>query len=283
MLEDIEKRFCNITKISGKGMQEFPINRPDDFGDQKQETIKELSDKYGFVPTPLYLVDIMIAKEQKKLKANSVTCDFCAGCGQYTVRLLRYLKNKFDIDVEDFLINNHYLTELQPENCAALVYIFGPKINLYVGDSMNLKYSTEEDKGIVFFNDKTKVWEHNTLIDGLLTKETFNTNKQFLSFIFNNYKDSNKIVEFVNKIKSGEIELKKNEEDEHVEEITVEKVPEVIEQIKAQDEPKKKTKEKKVVVVIEKEIKEPEKPKFVGTVRLKGAKTHKPKNRLKKR
>ena len=239
----------------------FPFKK-DTYKEQKQETIKELSKKFGFVPTPIFLVDAMICMEIKNLKADSITCDFCSGVGQYTIRLLRYLKNKFDIDVEQFLTNNHYLTELQPENCAALVYIFGPKINLYVGDSLNLKYSTEDDKGILFFNDKTKVWEHNTLIDGLLTKETFNTNKQFLSFIFNNYKDSNKIVEFVNKIKSGEIELKKNEEDEHVEEITVEKVPEVIEQIK---EPTKEDtfelvaeEEKKPV---EKKVKKETKPK----------------------
>ena len=255
MLEDIEKRFCECTKLSNKGIEVFPIKKPKDFSVQKQETIKELSDKYGFVPTPLYLVDVMIAGRQDELNVDSSTCDFCAGCGQYTIRLLRYLKNKFDIDVENFLTNNHYLTELQPENCAALVYIFGPKINLYVGDSMNLKYSTEQDKGIVFFNEKTKVWEHNKLFDALLTKETFNTNKQFLSFIFNNYKDSNKIVEFVNKIKSGEIELKKNEEDEkHVEEITVENVPEVIEQIKAQDKPKKIITPKKEKVEVIKEV-----------------------------
>ena len=240
-LEDIERRFKECTKLSNIDLVQFPILKKD-YKQQKQETIEELNKKFGFVPTPIFLVDTMIVMEQKNITKNSTTCDYCAGCGQYTVRLLRYLKNKFDIDVEQFLTNNHYLTELQSENCAALVYIFGPRINLYVGDSMNLKYSTEEDKGIVFFNDKTKVWEHNKLIDTLLTKETFNTNKQFLSFIFNNYKDTNKIVEFVNKIKSGEIELKKNEEDEHVEEITVEKVPEVIEQIKEQNKPKEEVK-----------------------------------------
>lgn len=251
-LEQIEQRFCETAKLN-VDLSIFPFKK-DTYKEQKQETIKELSKKFGFVPTPIFLVDAMICMEIKNIKADSITCDFCSGIGQYTIRLLRYLKNKFDIDVEDFLTNNHYMTELQPENCAALVYIFGPKINLYVGDSMNLKYSTEEDKGILFFNDKTKIWEHNTLIDGLLTKETFNTNKQFLSFIFNNYKDSNKIVKFVNKIKSGEIELEKNEEDEHIEEITVEKVPEVVEQIKAQDKPKKIITPKEEQIKVVKEI-----------------------------
>lgn len=243
-LKDIEQRFCEITKLN-LDLSIFPFKK-DTYKEQKQETIKELSKKFGFVPTPIFLVDVMICMEIKNLSVDSITCDFCSGVGQYSIRLLRYLKNKFNIDVEQFLINNHYLTELQPENCAALVYIFGPKINLYVGDSMNLKYSTEDDRGIVFFNDKTKVWEHNKLIDALLSKETFNTNKQFLSFIFHNYKDSNKIVEFVNKIKSGEIDLKKNEEDQHVEEITVEKVPEVIEQI---NKPTKEEVNKEVKIV----------------------------------
>lgn len=277
-LEQIENKFKECTKLSNINLVQFPILKKD-HKVQKQETIDELSKKFGFVPTPIFLVDTMIVMEQKNITKDSTTCDFCAGCGQYTIRLLRYLKNTFNLTDEqilDHLKCRHVFTELQLENCATLIYIYGKDINLFVGDSRNLKYMTNEH-GIVFFNDKTKVWEHNTLIDGLLTKETFNTNKQFLSFIFNNYKDSSKIIDFVNKIKSGEIELEKNEE--QVEEITVEKVPEVIEQIKAQEEKPKK--EKKVVVVIEKE-KEPEKPKFVGTTRLKGAKTHKPKNRLKR-
>lgn len=258
VLNDIERRFCECTRLSNKGIEVFPIKRPEDFSVQKQETIKELSDKYGYVPTPLYTVDAMIATQHKNLSPSSITCDFCAGCGQYTVRLLRYLKNKFDIDVEQFLTNNHYLTELQPENCAALVYIFGPNINLYVGDSMNLKYSTEDDKGILFFDEKNKKWFNDTLIDKLLVKETFNSNREFLSYLFNNYKDKNKIIEYVTKIKNDEIVAKPKEE-KQVEVITIEKVSEVVKQIKEQDKPKEEVK-------VVKEIK----PKKQATTKKKG-------------
>lgn len=254
-LEQIEQRFCEVAKLD-IGLTVFPIKK-EDYKEQKQETIKELSKKYGFVPTPIFLVDTMICMEMKNLKATSTTCDFCAGVGQYTIRLLRYLYNKFQIDVEDFLKNNHYITELQAENCAALVYTFGPNINLYVGDSMNLKYSDEEDKGILFFDEKNKKWFNDPLIDKLLIKETFNSNREFLSYLFNNYKDKNKIIEYITKIKNGEIVAKPKEE-KQVEVITVEKVPEVVKQIKEQDKPKEEfkleqeeVKEEKVKVVKE--------------------------------
>lgn len=250
-LEQIEQRFCETAKLE-MDLTVFPIKK-EDYKEQKQETIKELSKKYGFVPTPIFLVDTMICMEMKNLKTSSTTCDFCAGVGQYSVRLLRYLYNKFQIDVENFLKNNHYITELQAENCAALVYTFGSNINLYVGDSMNLKYSDENDKGILFFDEKNKKWFNDKVIDALLTKETFNSNREFLSYLFNNYKDKNKIIEYVNKIKSGEIKPKEKEE-RQVEVITIEKVPEVIKQIKAQDKPKKIITPKKEKVETIKEI-----------------------------
>lgn len=254
-LDQIEQRFCEVAKLD-IGLTVFPIKK-EDYKEQKQETIKELSKKYGFVPTPIFLVDTMICMEMKNLKASSTTCDFCAGVGQYTIRLLRYLKNKYQIDVEDFLKNNHYITELQPENCAALVYIFGPKINLYVGDSMNLKYSTEDDKGILFFDEKNKKWENNSLIDKLLVKEDINTNREVLSYIFNNYKHSKKIAEYIQNY-DFEGYKKKQEEEKQVEVITTDKVEEVVKQIKEQEKPKEEfkleqeeVKEEKVKVVKE--------------------------------
>ena len=264
-LDQIEQRFCECTKLE-MNLSTFPIKK-EHYKEQKQETIKELSDKYGFVPTPIFLVDEMIGMEQDNLSKDSITCDFCAGCGQYTIRLLRFLYNKFQIDVEDFLKNNHYITELQAENCAALVYTFGTNINLYVGDSMNLKYSDENDKGILFFNEKNKKWENNSLIDKLLTKKDINTNREVLSYIFNNYKHSKKILDYIQNY-DFESYKKKKEEEKQVEVITVEKVPEVIEQInepikeniKEQDKPK----EEKVEVVKEDKPKKQAKPKKKG-------------------
>lgn len=198
-LQQIEQRFKQITKLD-IDLSKFPIKR-EDYKEQKQKTIKELSDKYGFVPTPIFLVDTMIAMKHKRFTKESVTCDYCAGCGQYSVRLLRYITNIHKMDINQFLQNQHYFTQLQLENCAMLVYIFGPNINLYVGDSKNLKYSDQDDKGILFFNEDEQRWEHNDLIDKLIQKDIIKNNKDYLSFIFNNYKDKGKIIEFLNNIK----------------------------------------------------------------------------------
>lgn len=218
-LEQIEKRFCETAKLE-MDLTVFPIKK-EDYKEQKQETIKELSKKYGFVPTPIFLVDTMICMEMKNLKATSTTCDFCAGVGQYSIRLLRYLYNKYQIDVDDFLKNNHYITELQAENCAALVYTFGPNINLYVGDSMNLKYSDEKDRGILFFDEKNKKWFNDKVIDALLTKSDIATNREFLSYLFNNYKDKQKVIEYVNKIKNGEFNKPKEDVKVEAKEIVI--------------------------------------------------------------
>lgn len=274
-INELENRFSECTKLDFSLVQ-FPIHR-EDYKEQKQETIKELSDKYGYVPTPIFLVDEMIEMEQDNLTKDSITCDFCAGCGQYTIRLLRYLYNKFNINVEDFLKNNHYITELQAENCAALVYTFGTNINLYVGDSMNLKYSDEDDKGILFFDEKNKKWFNDKVIDALLTKSDIATNREFLSYLFNNYKDKQKVVDYVNKIKSGEFNKPKEEVKVEAKEIVVNTVlnddkvkdeSKSVQEVKENKTPSKKE-EPKVVVVTK-------------TVRLRGAKSLKPKNRLKR-
>ena len=52
----------------------------------------------------------------------------------------------------------HYFTEFQFSNVAKLIYIFGPSINVYVGDSLNMKYSGEDESGLLFFNPKIKKW-----------------------------------------------------------------------------------------------------------------------------
>lgn len=259
-LEEMEKRFCEITNLDVT-LSTFPFYKST-HKEQKQETIEEFNKKYGFVPTPIFLVDAMICMEQKKISPSSITCDFCAGCGQYTIRLLRYLrfvyKNKF-MDVDGFLRNNHYMTELQLSNCACLVYIFGPNINLYVGDSMNLKYSDEEDKGILFFNKDKKIWEQKEAVNNLIFKYEDNLNA--LVDVFKNY---NKIEEEIEHEITVSMKLERyekiakyyNKKDEQVEVITVEKVPEVVKQIKEQDKPKEEVK-----VVKEDKPKKQTKPK----------------------
>lgn len=136
----------------------------------------------------------------KEITNKTITCDLCAGYGQFTIRLLRMLNNIKHIDPINFLYNNHTLTELQLPSCAKLIYIFGPNINLYVGDSLNMKFSDENDKGILFFNETNKQWIHNDLLDQLLTLKIVQNNLKLLLFIFDNLNNSNILNTLKNKL-----------------------------------------------------------------------------------
>ena len=142
----------------------------------------------------------MIHMKIKDINPQSKTCDLCAGYGQFTIRLMRILYNKFHMNVEDWLKNVHTMTELQMESCAKLVYIFGSDINLYAGDSLKLEYSDENDKGILFFNEENKRWYNNKLVDELIYKNIVKNNLKLLIFIFENYKNENKLLKLKEKL-----------------------------------------------------------------------------------
>ena len=165
-IELSESRFKKVT-----GLVDIDLTLPSipKGLDSRQKTSKESTKTLGFVPTPLWLVDEMLEPEMDKLDFNSTTCDACAGCGQFSIRLMRKLHNKFldmgvikekvDCWIEKcWLQKQHYFTEFQFSNVAKLVYIFGPQINVYVGDSLNMKYAKENENGLLFFNDKRKEW-----------------------------------------------------------------------------------------------------------------------------
>ena len=165
-IRDTESRFKEVTGLFDIDLTlpSIPKNL-----DSRQKTSKEETKLIGFVPTPLWLVDKMLEPEIGKLDFNSTTCDACAGCGQFSIRLMRKLYNKFlgmgvmkekvDCWLEKcWLPKQHYFTEFQFSNVAKLVYIFGPSINVYAGDSLNMKYAGEDDHGLLFFNKKRKKW-----------------------------------------------------------------------------------------------------------------------------
>ena len=149
-IDQIEKRFKEITELHDIDLTKSLIKKAD-YKVQQVKTRKEKSKNFGEVFTPLFLVDIMILMKFKEMTPETKTCDLCSGYGQFTIRMMRMLYNKFHMNVEEWLKNVHTLTELQMESCAKLVYIFGPDINLYAGDSLKLEYSDENDKGILFF------------------------------------------------------------------------------------------------------------------------------------
>ena len=153
---DIESRWKEVTGLQHLDLSVSHFQKGDD---QQQQTTKEEYENWDFVCTPLWTVDEMI-ETNLAIKLNSNTCDACCGCGQFSIRLMRKLYNKYpcEFDVNDWLKNHHTFTEFQFSNVAKLIYIFGTNINVYIGDSLNLKYSTEEESGLLFFDYKNKKW-----------------------------------------------------------------------------------------------------------------------------
>ena len=162
----IESRFKEVTGLTHLDLSTPHFERGDD---QQQKTTKEEYKQFGFVTTPLWLVDEMLEPEIPNLTLTSTTCDACAGCGQFSIRLMRKLHDKFiNMGVVEEKVNDwitkvwlpklHYFTEFQFSNVAKLIYIFGPQINVYAGDSLNMKYAKDNESGLLFFNEKRKSW-----------------------------------------------------------------------------------------------------------------------------
>lgn len=162
----IESRFKEVTGLTDIDLTlpTIPKNL-----DSRQKTTKEETKVLGYVPTPLWLVDEMLEPQIPNLTLTSTTCDACAGCGQFTIRLMRKMYNKIremgasedkaNVWIQKVWLSKlHYFTEFQFSNVAKLVYIFGPQINVYAGDSLNMKYAKDEDSGLLFFNEKRKSW-----------------------------------------------------------------------------------------------------------------------------
>ena len=162
----IESRFKEVTGLTDIDLTlpTIPKNL-----DSRQKTTKEETKVLGYVPTPLWLVDEMLEPQIPNLTLTSTTCDACAGCGQFTIRLMRKMYNKIremgasedkaNVGIQKVWLSKlHYFTEFQFSNVAKLVYIFGPQINVYAGDSLTMKYAKDEDSGLLFFNEKRKSW-----------------------------------------------------------------------------------------------------------------------------
>lgn len=165
-ISTIEFRFKEVTGLTDLDLSVRHFEKGDN---QQQKTTKEQYRTHGWVCTPLWLVDEMLEPEIPNLTLTSTTCDTCAGCGQFSIRLMRKLHDKFikmgvvDAKVNSWITNVwlpklHYFTEFQFSNVAKLIYIFGTSINVYVGDSLNMKYAGDNDSGLLFFNAKEKKW-----------------------------------------------------------------------------------------------------------------------------
>lgn len=157
-LEDIEQRFKEVTGLTEIDLTKFPIKK-EDYEIQSPKTNKEKSKKHGEVFTPIFLVDEMI--EMDDINPNKKYLDLCAGLGQFSIRLLRALTNKYpDFDLDKFIAQKLFLNQIQKESQQKLKYIFSGKLNMYCGDAFNLKYSQNTDRGILVFNEATKRWQN---------------------------------------------------------------------------------------------------------------------------
>lgn len=195
-IKQIESRFLEVTRLS-MDLSKWPI-RKSDYKEQQQITSKEDSKIFGFVTTPIYLVDAMIA-QKKDLNPEQTTLDLCAGCGQFSIRIMRRLYNKFEIDVRKWLKEKHSFSELQMNNCAKLVFIFGPEINLYCGDSRKMNELQDDACGIMFYENNK--WTQISEVNELLKDRRVYKHLKLLEFIFENHNNVNKLRKLIEKLK----------------------------------------------------------------------------------
>lgn len=158
-IKAIENRFLEVAGLEGD-LSIYPLTEATHL---QVKTNKEKSNEFGEVFTPLWLVDKMVEQVTTSWTSNKTTLDMCAGYGQFTVRMIRKKyevckKNKEKFDLNKFLYETHSFNELQISSCIKLVYIFGDKINLFIGDSRKLVELDEDDKGIMYYSPSQNKW-----------------------------------------------------------------------------------------------------------------------------
>lgn len=156
LISNIENRFKEASGLEGD--MDCPFLTKENH--MQVKTDKEKSDKHGEVFTPLWLVDKML--DQFKLadwrRPNLTTFDLCSGYGQFTIRMLRrrylYLKEcGKSLNIPEILSEYHLFAEIQPGSCFRLLYIFGTKIRLLIGDVTEMgKLPDDAEHGIWVFN-----------------------------------------------------------------------------------------------------------------------------------
>ena len=89
-IEAIESRFKEVTGLTHLDLSTPHFKRGDD---QQQKTTKQQFKDFGWVCTPLWLVDEMLEPEIPNLTLTSTTCDACSGCGQVVARIKQLTTN----------------------------------------------------------------------------------------------------------------------------------------------------------------------------------------------
>lgn len=177
-IDDIEARFKEVTGIRAD-LSRFPIEDRDGV---RQKTEKGDIDKYGFVTTPINVVDQMVVsmiektagcsyaeilakpipERRRLLWQNDGYIDLCCGCGQFGIRILRAFanmaidsrgkQNTNQFHTSEFLYGNLAFAELNPESVAKVIYVFGGVLTLMIGDASNVNLRGNP-QGLLFYRE----------------------------------------------------------------------------------------------------------------------------------
>jgi len=120
------------------------------------ETNKSKSKQFGEVFTPLGMVDEMLS--QTRILPNTTTLDLCAGFGQFSIRLLRYILEQGVVPTRGYCLTQHSFCEVQLSSCYKLLSTFGHKINLFIGDAKELPSLPGVASGTWVYIEAYKGW-----------------------------------------------------------------------------------------------------------------------------
>jgi hypothetical protein len=164
----LEDRFKQVSSLKGD-LSKFPVTKKDGL---EFKTDKEKSRSFAEVFTPIHIVDEMIQTlPEGGLSMDTTNLDLCAGYGQFTIRMLRYLYTKHGktFDIGKYLKNKHYYAELQISSCYKLLWIFSSKINLAIGDALQLGSLPKKATGTWYYHKGISSWINVTgIVNGLL-------------------------------------------------------------------------------------------------------------------
>lgn len=153
IVERFESRFKDVANLEG----DFSLMPMPKEYHLQVSTNKEKSDTFGEVFTPIWLVDSMLERvsDYDWRNENKITLDLCAGYGQFTIRMIRkkYQLMGENFNLKRFIQQTHYFSELQLSSCYKLLHIYHNNINLFIGDSKELKSLPENCTGIYYYKN----------------------------------------------------------------------------------------------------------------------------------
>jgi hypothetical protein len=171
LLIAFEERFKVLCGLGGD-LSKYPLTKSDDV---HFETDREKSRMFAEVFTPLYMVDRML--DEVPFVSSKSNLDMCSGYGQFTIRMLRKLyQSDSSFKVASYL-RQHWFSELQVSSCYKLLWVFTPRINLAIGDALQLGKLPRGAKGIWYYLEALGEWVDVSEFVGALYERLHGTRK----------------------------------------------------------------------------------------------------------